>query len=396
MAGKYPMSSFSFDLRACGNTKLVQKEALSVCINNNLSEYGGGFTCLKELLSNADDAGASTFVVLFDRTQHRTDTLLSTGLSSQQGPSLLVANDAEFSPKDFINFTSKIGDSSKADDPLTIGRFGKGSLTVWSVGDVLQLVSGSRYLVLDPETAHLNNGTGTWSCELVDKQAQDFVDLFSEFPDQMRPLQAFTRCSGIRQLQAHTHFHGTIFRVAVRSEAAAQASQLSRDFVGVEGTSTSLQDFMQAVPELMLFTRNIKHLKAFVREAEQSQPTLLHQCDATVASSSSPSSGIQREQLTLTVTHGSSVPSTFQVWEKAVNASSAGQADGVAVLSSLRGLDAPPQDWPNVPGRLYAGMPLPFGNTRLPLHINGAFEVSADRRQICGDPEQVSYTVCTL
>lgn len=114
----------SFQLRGRGNTSLVQREAFTVCIKNNVREYGGGDICLKEQLTNADDARAKHFVVCLDKTQHSSHGLMSDGMASLQGPSVVLFNDAEFSKADWHNYTQKVGDSSKVDDPGTAGKFG--------------------------------------------------------------------------------------------------------------------------------------------------------------------------------------------------------------------------------------------------------------------------------
>jgi len=68
-------------------------------------------------------------------------------MKAVQGPALIIGNDAEFSQADWNNYTRKVGDSSKVNDPDTAGKFGKGALTAYSVSDVIQLVSGNQLLV---------------------------------------------------------------------------------------------------------------------------------------------------------------------------------------------------------------------------------------------------------
>ena len=56
-------------------------------------------------------------------------------MSVLQGPSLLLCNNAALSDRDWDGYTSKLGKSYKASDDQTIGRFGKGALTVYPLTD---------------------------------------------------------------------------------------------------------------------------------------------------------------------------------------------------------------------------------------------------------------------
>lgn len=117
----------------------VQQQSITALIHNSVADYGGGDVCLREALANADDARATEFVICLDKSQYATEDLLSNQMSVLQGPSLLLCNNAAFSDQDWDGYTSKVGKSYKASDDQTIGRFGKGALTVYSLTDVIQV-----------------------------------------------------------------------------------------------------------------------------------------------------------------------------------------------------------------------------------------------------------------
>jgi hypothetical protein len=98
-------------------------------IKSNLQDrYDSGYPVLKELLQNADDAGASRFWL---------DGLEGWPTASNpllRGPGLLVANDGIFRKEDERGITS-FGESSKATDSAAIGKFGFGQKAVFHLCD---------------------------------------------------------------------------------------------------------------------------------------------------------------------------------------------------------------------------------------------------------------------
>lgn len=100
-----------------------QKVDLTRRIREVLSNYPEGTTVLKELIQNADDAGATKVSFCLDRRTHGVQSLLSNTLAQWQGPALLAFNDAEFAEDDFVSI-SRIGGSKKHGQAWKTGRFG--------------------------------------------------------------------------------------------------------------------------------------------------------------------------------------------------------------------------------------------------------------------------------
>ena len=101
-----------------------QKQAITTAIKN-ICEYYPPNTCLRELLQNADDAGASEIEYVLDTNTYGGENLLHEGLKDFQGPALLARNNSTFRDADFESLSS-VGDSIKAKDPATTGKFGQG------------------------------------------------------------------------------------------------------------------------------------------------------------------------------------------------------------------------------------------------------------------------------
>lgn len=126
-----------------------QRQPLTVTLKNVCRDYPAGGGILRELLQNADDAGASELVrvdtcstalsflgltnmmkaFVLDTRSHPTSNLLNPGLDEYQGPALLAYNNAKFSAEDFGSLAS-LGASRKEQDPFATGKFGRGFSSV--------------------------------------------------------------------------------------------------------------------------------------------------------------------------------------------------------------------------------------------------------------------------
>ena len=103
----------------------AQQQSLTVLLRNIISEYPAGGGVLRELCQNADDAGADAIEFVLDTRQHPTENLLHKDLAKFQGISLLAYNNQRFSQEDFESLM-RIGDSGKAKDLTSTGKFGRG------------------------------------------------------------------------------------------------------------------------------------------------------------------------------------------------------------------------------------------------------------------------------
>ena len=74
-----------------------QKVDLTARIREILRDYPEGSSIFKELVQNADDAGATTVRICVSRRQHGTRLLLGPRMAEWQGPALLVWNSSTFS-----------------------------------------------------------------------------------------------------------------------------------------------------------------------------------------------------------------------------------------------------------------------------------------------------------
>jgi hypothetical protein len=95
-------------------------------IRELLRNYGTAMGVVKELIQNAEDAGACRMdLVLFPGFQDASHALLS-------GPGLCVINDGRFEPQ-HLDAIFQLGLGTKAADARSIGRFGKGLKSVFAL-----------------------------------------------------------------------------------------------------------------------------------------------------------------------------------------------------------------------------------------------------------------------
>eukprot|EP00731_Ephydatia_muelleri_P035877 Em0173g4a len=112
----------------------IKKPPLYVTIKTFLDRYPDG-QIFKELIQNADDAGATVVRFYLDPRQHGQSNLVDPALAEFQGPALLAYNDASFTEQDWEGI-QKPQCSNKAEDPLKVGKFGIGFNSIYHVTDL--------------------------------------------------------------------------------------------------------------------------------------------------------------------------------------------------------------------------------------------------------------------
>ena len=241
---------------------------------------------------------------------------------------------------------------------------------------MIQLLSGDRLLILDPNGTYLQHEVLSWGCNLVDRSDPQYVDLNSLAPAILQPFVLATQaCAHLPVLTRHASFPGTLFRLPLRTPATAKASQISQSSTSTEQACCLLSDFAAAAPDLMLFLRHVKKISIYTIDADRRSAVLKHASELTSPSAASaPKSSMHTVQV---ISQHEDGHSTSTTWLRA--ASSAAEGSAVAALLQDSSSDAA---LPLIDGRIFNTMMLPATDTGLPIHINGAFMVSSDRRSL--------------
>ncbi|XP_071510274.1 sacsin-like [Diadema antillarum] len=373
-----------------------------------LRDYSDG-QILKEILQNAEDAGATKVKFLYDVRQYGTQTLYSDSLAPYQGPALYAYNDAKFKPKDWKGIQEPAR-SNKEDNPLKVGRFGIGFNSVYHITDLPSIMSDRRVAYLDPLAKHFRNNHGLPQTGFrFDLQNSKDQNTFRACEDQFRPYrQIFDDVKdGFRDGQ----FDGTLFRFPLRETE----SELSNKVYTDEKKMDDLLDaFLVDADVVMLFLRSLKEVEVMKRPTDQNsrrivrvkanvtgheeQPTgqdqfarqLMEYCSRTVAN---------REDLTMSYdvkisseNVGGSKTTRWIVCHHIAGAAMSPELSDMAVKQNLL-----PWTAIAVPvnimrdehdrsfGRVFCFLPLPPGEesrTGLPVHLHGFFGIQSDRRAI--------------
>lgn len=88
------------------------------------------------MIQNADDAGATEIKFMVDPRHHGNDNLWLPGLAQFQGPALVAWNNAQFNENDWES-VFHIYQSLKKSDPMKVGRFGLGFISVYHITGML-------------------------------------------------------------------------------------------------------------------------------------------------------------------------------------------------------------------------------------------------------------------
>ena len=132
---------------------LDEVKAIQTLLSDVYKDAGDGRTLLRELVQNADDAGAERLVFgVFDRGWPQA------GNSLLRGPALLVANDGPFFAKHRNALHLALG-GSKADDTGKVGRFGVGLKSVFHICEAFVYLGADKG-ILRPGALNPWAGTG--------------------------------------------------------------------------------------------------------------------------------------------------------------------------------------------------------------------------------------------
>ncbi|XP_058037712.1 sacsin-like [Ahaetulla prasina] len=366
-------------------TDFGAKEDLCTRLSNILREYSSSQDVLKELLQNADDAGASEIHFLWDRRQHPTKRVFSDEWKSLQGPALCIYNNRTFQMSD-IEGIQRLGCGGKEGRREAVGKYGLGFNTVFHLTDCPAFVTGDRTLcVFDPTLRYLTESdevSAGAQYNLTKKFRDAFLDVYNTFlPDMFKLKQ------------------GTLFRLPLRTPAGAATSRICQNLV----SETDMENMLEALKEdaecLMMFLNHIRSVTFSVIGEKDRRPKVLLRVETE---GGEPGRLEYQKHLQLAAAAGGlemSKPVTvFYKMKISTNLSCdpsiwwVGRQIGMDSTETIESMLLP---YGGVAacvnrqacGRAFCTLPLP-GRTGLPIHVNGNFAVDSARRDLRKDSSE--------
>jgi sacsin len=215
-------------------------------IRELIRDYPEGIGIIKEVLQNADDAGARILRIVADHRTHPARSLPRPAMSALQGPALLFYNNEPFTDADFEGI-QEIYRSGKVRAADKTGQFGKGFNTVYNVTDWPGFVTGNRVAFFDPHCTTIPGATPErpgWCWTLA--------DCWRRYPDLLHPFTAAGLPEGAG------HFAGTIFRLPFRTADQAAHSEISTKPFTAANLAELVRELRQAREELLLFLKRVE------------------------------------------------------------------------------------------------------------------------------------------
>ncbi|XP_037395205.1 sacsin [Pygocentrus nattereri] len=360
-----------------------------------LRRYPDGGQILKELIQNADDAGASKTVFIYDERRYGARSVWSEALGKYQGPALYAFNDAAFTEEDWEGI-QRAGRSIKQDDPTKVGRFGIGFNSVYHVTDLPCVFSSKHLAVFDPQKTMFDDEREGYRWSLEDEEDRKHL---LEYTDQFKPFQDIVGlvcdCAW-EKIISEQYFKGTLFRFPLRSEASEISDNLY-DSLKVE----QLFDSFIADAEIsLLFLRNVTSISLMHIDTNGTDNVTMK---VSVSSSSplpqeSEAHDFQREYVEGVTSFKTvccvspSEPETKTKWLVTTCLLMEGRVPEIDTLADK--LSFHPQVdvafqcdeiKTGVTGRLSCFLPLPnneTNNTGLPVNVNACFGLTDNRRYI--------------
>ena len=422
-----PVSTRLTSAEAFGFEQTGPHEPITTRLKNILDEYKEGAGVLKELVQNADDAGATKVNVVVDWRNHASEKLLAPGMAECQGPALLAHSDSIFTENDMANI-SKVAGATKREDTEKIGRFGLGFSSVYHFTDVPSFITRNYAVFFDPCLSHLGDQIYDKSRPGIKLNLEENSRPLAAFPDQFAPFDGIFGCqTGAPGGKSPFHFNGTLFRFPLRKKPGEISSKVYKK----ADVQELLASFKSVLSTLLLFVQNVCEVTVSeMHPGTKSQtPTTLFSVKRQELSSPLPTAScrflkdcarwtkqIQESDLTaeerdppprqsdiVSITcrsftgRGSEQSEESTVWcvrscvgegeSLTISRSDKGREHGLLSCAGVAALirkaipnqDGPHEGFDKVRGEAFSFLPLSF-LTGLPVHVNGYFAVTSNRR----------------
>ena len=316
-------------------------------LKNILKDYKDGLTIIKELIQNADDAGATEMNICYDTRYHtdKRESLFFPGMTECHGPALVVNYNAMFTEEDFQNIT-KLAGATKVGKALKIGKFGVGFCSVYHITDIPSFVSNNLLYIFDPTLTYLKD-------EIKNPARPGKKVCFtSPFISRSKQLAPYTNLFGF---DPRSRYEGTTFRFPFRTGV----SELSDKMYGAE----DVRYFFYKILTFSQVHRGKEEPHETMKITKGKQTLVGNRCIYQVTCSVK---GSDTTEFWLVETCNQTVLEKYST---------------ASVACSLSPTDEQLYEVKPIEGEMFCFLPLSV-KTGLPVHVSSNFAVSNNRRGI--------------
>jgi hypothetical protein len=226
-----------------------QKVSLVDVLKGIAQDYRGGVSLPKEMMQNADDAGATHVEFILSEQQFGTESVLTHEMKAYQGTALYVYNNAKFEDRDWKGIQSPHRSSKANGNGIAAGRFGVGFNSCYYYTDLPSILSHDRLLILDPHQESLvPDSNGDRASGVMINFVKDPL-LESKLPDQFAPYK-------LKDCDMKRPFDGTLFRFPLRTHK----SRLSEETPSSHVIREVFDEFKKECHSHLLFMRHVREI----------------------------------------------------------------------------------------------------------------------------------------
>ena len=249
-----------------------QTDSLTHRLNTLLDDYSDGFAVPKELVQNADDAGATEVRFLYDERTNADSMscLIDEGMKECHGPAFWVYDNATFTDEDFENIT-KINGATKESQTDKIGRFGLGFNAVYNLTDVPSFVSRHCIVIFDPHTTYLGKSIRNKSKPGLKLDMRRHRRKLRSLGNQFKPFNDVFGCD-LRPTARQEFYAGTLFRLPLRTRAQALRSEICQKHYDDAEMKSLLRLLIRGAENLLMFTQNVLSISVHHLAARSASP----------------------------------------------------------------------------------------------------------------------------
>ena len=258
-----------------------QNEPLTRRIKNLLKDYTDGFSVPKEIVQNADDAGATKVCFMYDERQNKEcrNRLIHENMAECQGPALWAYNNATFTSEDLRNIT-KLSGATKESDAAKIGKFGLGFCAVYNLTEVPSLISGDQIVIFDPHTKYLASALKDIRRPgiKIDLKSMKNQQMVRRMTSQFQPFQNVFGCN-VNIGGGQCSYDATLFRLPLRTAIQGESSEICNIVYNRHEMKQLMKIFFEAAGNLVLFTQNVAQIEFYHLAEDEHDPakaTLLY------------------------------------------------------------------------------------------------------------------------